>query len=1018
MTPPRSFDPAWLTDPTVFAVSRLRAHSDHRFFASREEAAEGVSSFELLLDGEWAYLHADAPDLVPEGLESEDADLDEWDAIPVPAHVQLHGYDAPQYANVQYPWDGLEDVRPPRPPMRYNPVSTYARDLDLAEGPAEGESIRLILEGAESACAVWVNGSFIGYATDSFTPSEFEVSHALRAGRNRLVVRVWKWSAHSWLEDQDFFRFSGLFRSVRLVRTPRAHIEDAHVETALADDLASARVELALRLCGPAADSARIEARLEGVGPLAPSGEGRWSIDLERPRLWSAEDPALYDLSIDLFDESGALLEHAPLKVGVRRFGIEDGLLRINGRRVVLKGVNRHEFGPEGRVVSRELIDSDLRLLKRLGVNAIRTSHYPNSSAFYELCDRYGFYVVDEMNLETHGTWDRILRGLDPIEAALPGDREEWLPALVDRAESMILRDRNHPSVVVWSLGNESFGGSVLEELSDRVRALDPRPVHYEGVHEDPRRPRTTDIASQMYTSAQGVRDYLRTHRDKPFILCEYAHAMGHSLGAVEDYLALMREEDLFQGAFVWDFADQALPTLDEAGRPRLGYGGDFSDAPHDADFCGDGVLLADRTLTAKALELAHLYRPIRTDASAEGLLVRNEHLFASTEGCSTRVVLAREGEVLAEGEIETRLGPGEEGRFPLPFEIPDEEGEYAITVEHRLREEREWAPAGHVVARDQGVVRVGDLRWTAPLRAAGPLELIDAPHNVGVRGEGFSLLFSRTQGGLQSYRVGDGRNGGRELLRGLPTPNFWHAPTANERGWGAPSEDGQWLLASRYARPVRGFDAFRATRLGDRVRVEWALALPTAPAGECSLAAEVHPDGTVEMSMRLDPGAGSVPPPEYGMLFAIDPRLERLEWYGEGPHDSAIDRRGSALLGLHRSSVSEQFVPYLRPQECGGHTGVRWMSIRDCEGYGIRFGADLPMEASALAWSPFEIENATHPGELPPRTRTWARAMLGRRGAGGDDSWGARTHPEFELPLGPLEFRFSFRGLAPCGSE
>ncbi|MDC4233677.1 DUF4981 domain-containing protein [Actinomyces sp. B33] len=1007
----REFSPDWIDDPTVVAVNRLAPHSDHRWYATDAEAAARDSSYETVLDGTWRYRHADAPGLVPDGLEAADCDLSDWDEIPVPAHVQLHGYDRPQYVNVQYPWDGREDVDPPRAPARYNPVSTYATDVDL-DAPADGQGLRLVIDGAESACALWVNGRFIGYSTDSFTPAEFDITGAAEPGRNRIVIRVWKWCAGSWLEDQDFFRFSGIFRSVRLLRTPRAHVEDLHVVADVHDDPARAVLTVEARLDGPGAPRCRVDCDLAGVGPLAPDGPGRWRLEIDRPRLWSDEDPHLYDLAVRVSDEDGRLLEHIPVDVGLRRFGIEDGLLRINGRRAVLKGINRHEFGLDGRVVDRARTDADLRALKALGVNAIRTSHYPNSTDLYELCDRYGLYVIDEANLETHGTWDPIVRGRRPIDDAVPGDRPEWSGAVVDRAESMILRDRNHPCVVMWSLGNESFGGTVLRDLADHVRALDDRPVHYQGIEEDGRHPQTSDVASLMYPSARAVADHLREHRDKPLILCEYAHAMGHSLGAVDDYLELMRSDALFQGAFVWDFADQALPLGDDAG--RLGYGGDFGDAPHDADFCGNGVFFADHTPTPKARELAHLYRPIRMTIGAGGIEVVNDYAFTGASELTCALELARWGRPIDSRTVDLTAGPGQSERIEPPFEIPDDGAEYTITAVVRRRGATAWAPAGQVVAWDQGVVSASPSA-VRRARAVGPLELIEGRHNIGVRGDGFSVLFSRLAGGLQSYRLEGGSGPGRELLRRVPAVNFWHAPTANERGWGAPAEDGQWLLASRYAFPERGFDALGAVRLDDRVRVEWGLVLPSAPAGSASIRADVFADGRVDTTVVVDPGPGLPPPPEFGVLFALDPALGRLRWYGDGPEETSADRRSGALLGLHEARVVDQLTPYLRPQESGGHTGVRWASVTDDAGEGIAFEAGgAPMEFSALAWSLFEVENAAHPQDLPVQTATWVRAMAMRRGAAGDDSWGARPHPRYELPEGRLEFSFSFRGIGP----
>jgi beta-galactosidase len=473
-----SFDFTRVADPRLVSENRLPAHSDHRWFRDHAEAEAGRSGYEQLLNGTWKFHYAPSPSDTVAGFEAPGFDASAWDDIPVPAHIQLEGYDRPQYVNVQYPWDGREQVDPGQVPMRFNPVASYLRSFELERPLEPGETVSVVFEGAESAIAVWCNGRYIGYATDSFTPSEFDLTDALVPGENRLAAQVIKWSSGSWLEDQDMYRFSGLFRDVVLRRRPAAHAEDLRVTTSLADDFATGELRLAVALRG----EAMVSARLEGVGELVPAGDGSFALDVAAPRLWSPESPELYPLVVEVRDTAGTLPEVITQQVGFRRFAIEDGLIKLNGRRVVFNGVNRHEFGLQGRVMTRKQTEADLQALKRINVNAIRTSHYPNNSFFYELADRYGFLVIDEMNLETHGLWDRIRYLGASDEAAVPGDRPEWLPALLDRAASLLERDKNHASVVMWSCGNESFGGTNIRDVADWFRAHDIRPVHYEGV--------------------------------------------------------------------------------------------------------------------------------------------------------------------------------------------------------------------------------------------------------------------------------------------------------------------------------------------------------------------------------------------------------------------------------------------------------------------------------------------------------------------------------------------------------
>ncbi|TPX05066.1 beta-galactosidase, partial [Schumannella luteola] len=600
-----TFDLTRLADPRVVSENRLPAHSDHRWFRDRAEADAGRSGYEQLLSGTWRFHYAPSPADTVDGFEAPGFDASGWAEIPVPAHIQLQGYDRPQYVNVQYPWDGHEQVEPGQVPTLFNPVASYLRPFELERPLEPGERVSVVFEGAESAIALWCNGRYIGYATDSFTPSEFDLTDALVPGENRLAAQVFKWSSGSWLEDQDMYRFSGLFRDVVLRRRPAAHAEDLRVSVGLSDDLATAEVRLAVGVEG----EATVTARLTGVGELTAAADGVLVVRVDAPRLWSPESPELYELVVEVRDAAGVLTEVIPQTVGIRRFAIEDGLLRLNGRRVVFHGVNRHEFGLDGRVITRAQTEADLQALKRINVNAIRTSHYPNNSFFYELADRYGFLVIDEMNLETHGMWDRLRYLGVGVEEAFPGDRPEWQPALLDRAASLLERDKNHPSVVMWSCGNESFGGSGIREVADWFRAHDNRPVHYEGVDWDPRHPDTTDVLSRMYTPARAIAPYLAENPGKPFILCEYAHAMGNSFGGVDEYLALAYTEPRFQGGFIWDFADQAIALTDRYGRDYFGYGGDTGDAPNDGDFCGNGIFFADHTPTPKAQEAAALYR-------------------------------------------------------------------------------------------------------------------------------------------------------------------------------------------------------------------------------------------------------------------------------------------------------------------------------------------------------------------------------------------------------------------------
>jgi beta-galactosidase len=976
----------------------MPAHSDHRWFRDHAEAASGRSGYEQLLSGTWKFHYAPSPADTVDGFEAAGFDASGWDDIPVPAHIQLEGYDVPQYVNVQYPWDGREQVEPGQIPTLFNPVASYIRDFTLDHALAEGETLSVVFEGAESAIALWCNGHYVGYATDSFTPSEFDLTAFLVPGENRLAAQVIKWSSGSWLEDQDMFRFSGLFRDVVLRRRPAAHIEDLRVSTVLDDSFAGAEVTLSFDLRGEGS----VTAQLVGVGELDES----WSIHVEAPRLWSPESPELYELLIEVRDANGAVTEVISQQVGIRRFAIEDGLLCLNGRRVVFHGVNRHEFGLTGRVMTREQTEDDLRALKRINVNAIRTSHYPNNSFFYELADQYGFLVVDEMNLETHGMWDRLRYLSAGVDEAFPGDRPEWLPALLDRATSMLERDKNHASVVIWSCGNESFGGTAIREVAEWFRANDTRPVHYEGVDWDPRHPDTTDVLSKMYTRAADIEPYLAEHPGKPFILCEYAHAMGNSFGAVDEYVELAYREPRFQGGFIWDFSDQAIAMTDRHGRGFFGYGGDSGEAPNDGDFSGNGIFFADHSPTPKATEAAAVYRWLRVTVDAQAFTVESRLLATSSAAYECVVTLERQGEKLQSATVATDVAPGESATYPLPFAVPTDAGEYAVLVAFVLRDDTAWASAGHEVAWGQGVFGA----WQPPTRVgAAPVRVVHGIHNTGVHGERFEVLFSRVHGGLVSYRFA-----GRELLGGIVRPNFWHAPTSNERGWGAPAEDGAWLVASRYLRTLpESTDPQVSVGEDGAVTAVYRYALPVRPATVCEVSYRVDATGRVEVTQSMQLTEGLPALPEFGTLLTTSADFDRWRWYGDGPDESYVDRRAGVRLGVHETDVATALTPYLRPQEAGSRTGVRWAEVTDARGVGVRLDSESGMEFSALPWTPDEVEAATHPNELPVIQRTVLRPALMRRGVGGDDSWGARTLPQYRLPTtGELRFRFGFMGV------
>ena len=1006
-----SFDRV-VRDPAVFAEGRLPAHSDHIAYRSEAEAHAGVSSLRFPLDGVWRFHYARNLSEAPKDF--PDVDSRGWTSIRVPAHIQMEGWDKPAYNNYQYPWDGTEALRPGEVPTHFNPVADYVTQFTLPES-FRGEEVNISFQGVESGFAVWLNGVYLGYSEDSFSPSDFALNDALQEGVNTLSVRVFKWTPGSWFEDQDFFRFSGIFRSVFLYALPKTAVTDLAVTPVLAKNLKSATLEVHAKARGEGKLRLTLsrggEKIVDGTAVII-LGEAQAKLELSNPALWSAEDPVLYQLTTEVLSEDGSVTEVIPQEIGFRRFEMKGGLMLLNGKRIVFKGVNRHDFNSRtGRVPDRAELERDVITMKRHNINAIRTSHYPNDSALYALCDRYGLYVIDETNMETHGSWMLPASQGREDEGMIPKNHMEFEPLLLDRVESIYQRDKNHACVLIWSCGNESYGGRVIFDMSQRFRALDKhRLVHYEGIFWDQSFPDTSDMFSQMYPSVANIEKWLKEHSGKPFICCEYTHAMGNSCGAMHKYTELTDREPRYQGGFIWDWADQSIYKTGRDGKPFLAYGGDFQERPTDWEFSGNGIVYGgDHAPSPKMQEVKFNYQNIAVDFSGNAFTVTNKNLFINTDRFAACAILLREGKEWRRFPLEIAVAPLTKESFPFPEALTREiaclqdaapQDELAVTVSFALKADTAWAKAGHEVAFGQTVL---PCKAKKPVCTA-PLEIVQGTFNLGVRGEGFSVLFSAIRPGLSSYVCG-----GRELLEQMPAPNFWRAPTDNDRGNQMPQRYGQWKLASLYAQ------ADNVPEIEPRehsIRVAYRYKLPTVPESSCKVSYEVFGDGTVKTELDYTPVEGLTDMPEFGMLFRLPAELDRLSWYGLGPEETYADRQHGGKLGVWEGAVRDQLARYLRPQECGNHCGVRWARVTDSRGRGIEFAGDA-LSVNVLPWTPHELENALHEHELPPVNYTVARVALQQMGIAGDDSWGAKTHPEYLLPADrPLHLSFTFRGI------
>ena len=1047
------FDVKKIHDPKFFKENCMAAHSDHVTYKNEAEAVEQNSSFRLSLDGIWKFHYAKNDAQTIPGFEAEDYNCRPWDDIRVPAHIQMEGYDIPQYANIQYPWDGREDVWRDAVPTDFNPVASYVKYFTLPEGFVKN-GLYISFQGVESGFALWLNGSYVGYSEDSFTPSEFDLTPYVKEGENKLALKVFKWTSSSWCEDQDFYRFSGIFRSVYLYTMPKVHVYDLKVQPVVEESLESADLVLDMEICGKvetvekSADDAKMQnvsAKITLTGSRDGSKEGaagsvsentifsetisfqpnntsdtirftdtgaatvHFEQEVNHPNLWSAEHPELYTLTVELLDESGDCVEYISQNIGFRRFEMKDGIMTLNGKRIVFKGVNRHEFSSKtGRAVSKEEVLQDIITMKQNNINAIRTCHYPDASGIYELCDRYGLYMIAENNLESHGSWDAASHGLVPKDTIVPGDNMDWEPMMLDRVNSCYQRDKNHPAILIWSVGNESYGGKVIFDMSEKFRAVDPhRLVHYEGIFNDRRYEGTSDMESQMYTSVENIKKFLAEHKEKPFICCEYTHAMGNSCGAMHKYTDLTDTEPRYQGGFIWDYIDQSILKKDRYGQEFQAYGGDCGERPTDYNFSGNGICYGgERDASPKMQEVKFNYQNISVAFEEHSFTVVNKNLFADTSEYQCIVILQKNGTVVKKQKMDTNVVPLSSGSYEIPFVIP-EDAEYAVTVSFVLREDTFWAKAGHEVAFGQKVYKK-EVKFAVPEK---PLQVVRGKVNIGVKGDDFDCLFSLLNGGLVSYRYA-----GKEMIEKIPMPNFWRAPVDNDNGSMAPGRYAQWKIASMYISHRNGgmFDNVPTTveETEHSVTITYTYYMPTTPAAKCQVAYTVFGDGTVETKLTYDPVEGLPDMPEFGMMFKLNADYDNVEWYGYGPEETYADRRHGAKLGIYKNKAADNMAKYLVPQECGNKVGVRYAKVTDYKGRGLLFSGD-ELSFSALPYTPHELENAAHPYELPQVHYTVVRVALAQMGVGGDDSWGAWVHPEYNIDVTkPLEFTFRFRGI------
>ena len=1020
--------PDW-ENPEVFGINRERPHASFYRFATGRDALAGKpytdSPFYASLNGTWKFNWVSLPAERPEFFYRPDYDVSDWDDIPVPANWELEGFGTPIYTNITYPFP----KNPPYVDHDYNPVGSYRRDFTV---PADwdGREVYLHFGGVTSAYYVWVNGARVGYNEGSKTPAEFRITDYLREGDNVLAVEVYRWSDASYLEDQDFWRLSGIDRDVYLYATPAVTLRDFRVTAGLDADYRNGELELTLdyRSAGEAeAKGYRVRAALldgeetleEMTGRLdfgrADTARLNFTATVADVRPWTAETPNLYTLLITLTDGDGAVTEAVRERVGFRTIAIENKQFLVNGVPVYLKGVNLHDHdAARGHVISAELTRLDMQRMKEYNVNAIRCSHYPKNDFFYRMADELGFYVIDEANIETHGM-GTTNQGLDNDEEAKkihPAYRPEWRGMHLDRTMRMYARDKNFTSIVTWSLGNEAGNGENFYATYDWLKAHDStRPVQYEGAtHYE-----NTDITAPMYARPWDLERYATEDPQRPLILCEYAHAMGNSVGNLQDYWDVIEAHDVLQGGFIWDWVDQGLDAKTPDGTPFYAYGGDLGGQAlqNDQNFNLNGLVNPDRSPHPALYEVKKVYQYIKFpayDAETGELTVYNGYDFLPLDGFALSWQLLADGEEVARGELPTpELAARTETTVALQLPARAADKEYYLRIAAALREATPLLERGHVVAAEEFQLSEAALAELAPAAGATPT-VEETDTDVIVSGPAFTATFDRESGLLYALDYGDGN-----VLREPLKPNFWRAPTDNDFGYNMPGRAHLWKRASQ-EQTLRSLAVREDPAELPTVTATYALA---DTAGTLTVAYTFSGDGSLRVRNALtDVPAGAPKLPRLGNTLVLRDAYDEVTYYGRGPNENYADRNTAAFVGRYTADVGDLMYDYIRPQENGYRTEVREVRLTDGSGHGLVLAADrdlLGFSAHHQLNSDFDEGNRKrqrHAYDVPVRKLVTVNVDYRQSGVGGDDSWGAVPHDEYTIPAGDYTYSFLIRPL------
>ena len=1037
---PQPVKPYW-QDIQVVAVNKEKPRSSFMSYADRETALTSrfeKSPYYFLLNGTWKFFFVDSYKDLPQNITDPSVNTSSWDDITVPGNWEVQGHGVAIYTNHGYEFK----PRNPQPPLlpEANPVGVYRRDIEI---PAswDNRDIYLHIGGAKSGLYVYLNGKEVGYSEDSKNPAEFLINKYLQPGKNVLTLKIFRWSTGSYLECQDFWRMSGIERDVFLWSQPKASIQDFRVVSTLDDTYTNGIFKLAVDLKNHTQETKNLNVGYElldakgnlvtseandiWVSPASPQTVS-FEYDLKNVAPWSAEHPNLYKLLMTIKEE-GKVIEVVPFNVGFRRFEMkqidqvaEDGkpytVLLFNGQPVKFKGVNIHEHNPEtGHYVTEELMRKDFELMKQNNINAVRLCHYPQDRKFYELCDEYGLYVYDEANIESHGMYYSLKKG------GTLGNNPEWLIPHMDRTMNMYERNKNYPSVTFWSLGNEAGNGYNFYQtylyLKDKEINSMNRPVNYERALWE----WNTDMYVPQYPSAEWLEEIGRKGSDRPVAPSEYSHAMGNSSGNLWDQWKAIYKYPNLQGGFIWDWVDQGILEKDKNGREYYTYGGDYGvNAPSDGNFLCNGIVNPDRTPHPAMAEVKYAHQNIGFEAIdlANGLFrVTNRFYFTNLKKYMVHYSVTANNKVVRSGKVSLDIEPQASKEFTVPVGNlkPQAGTEYFVNFNVTTVEKEPLIPIGHEIACDQFRLPIESPKKA--FKTSGPkLTVSTNGDNLSASSSKVNFVFNRKTGIVTSYKV----DGTEYFSEGFGIqPNFWRAPIDNDCGSLMPMRYSQWKIASMYlshkypnGSHYPGLYAPEIEVHEDCAEVSYRYVMPTTPASECRLTYRVFGDGSIQTTLTYDPVKELGDMPEFGMMFKLDADYDNVTWYGMGPEETYVDRCAGAKLGVYKNKVEDNMAKYLVPQECGNKVGVRWATVTNRKGRGMMFSGDK-MEFSALPYTPHELENAMHPYELPQVHYTVVRVAKQQMGVGGDDSWGAQTHPEYLIPIDKkLEFTFTFKGI------